>query len=138
MKIVYFGTDVFLNVFHYLRENHEIVALYTYHQDEDYFTERNIVEEAEQADIPVHYKSIDAQTIMDFIEKDGVELFLMAEYNRIIPVPDRKVFRRRIFTVRCCRKEGVTIRLKRQWKPAAMSPVLRCIRQKTVWIMVRL
>ena len=37
MKIVYFGSDVFLDVFEYLHLNHEILALYTYYMEEDYF-----------------------------------------------------------------------------------------------------
>ncbi len=44
MKIVYFGSDVFLDVFRYLHENHEILALYTYHMEEDYFNEHNMVQ----------------------------------------------------------------------------------------------
>ena len=41
MKIVYFGSDVFLSCFEYLAGGHEILALYTYHNEEDYFTENN-------------------------------------------------------------------------------------------------
>ena len=44
MKIVYFGSDVFLDVFEYLHLNHEILVLYTYHMEEDYFNEHNIVQ----------------------------------------------------------------------------------------------
>ena len=51
MKIVYLGSDVFLDVFEYLHLNHEILALYTYHMEEDYFNEHNIV--------PVSYTHLD-------------------------------------------------------------------------------
>ena len=40
MKVVYFGSDVFLSCFEYFVEKHQVLALYTYHNDEDYFTHR--------------------------------------------------------------------------------------------------
>ena len=43
MKVVYFGSDVFLSCFEYFVEKHQVLALYTYHNDEDYFTEYAIV-----------------------------------------------------------------------------------------------
>lgn len=43
MKLVYFGSDVFLSCFEYLAADNEILALYTYHNDEDFFQENNIV-----------------------------------------------------------------------------------------------
>ena len=55
MKIVYFGSDVFLSCFEYLLEKHQVLALYTYHNDEDYFTEYTIVQRARELGIPVHY-----------------------------------------------------------------------------------
>lgn len=46
MKVVYFGSDVFLSCFEYFVEKHHVLALYTYHNDEDYFTEYAIVKRA--------------------------------------------------------------------------------------------
>ena len=34
MKVVYFGSDVFLSCFEYFVEKHQVLALYTYHNDE--------------------------------------------------------------------------------------------------------
>ena len=71
MKIVYFGTDVFLSCFRYFAEYHEILALYTYHNDEDYFTEYRIVKEAESLGIPVHYEDISEETTCRYFEEEG-------------------------------------------------------------------
>lgn len=87
MKIVYFGTDVFLSCFRYFAECHEILALYTYHNDEDYFTEYRIVKEAKRLGIPVHYEDISEETTCRYFEEEGCRLFFVAEYNRILPVP---------------------------------------------------
>lgn len=87
MRIVYFGSDVYLSTFLYLAEHHKILALYTYHNDEDYFHEYTIVKEANKRNIPVHYEDITSNVIKKWIENDGCELFFSAEYNRIIPVP---------------------------------------------------
>ena len=51
MKVVYFGSDVFLSCFEYFVEKHQVLALYTYHNDEDYFTEYAIVKRAEELGI---------------------------------------------------------------------------------------
>lgn len=87
MKIVYFGTDVFLSCFRYFSEYHEILALYTYHNDEDYFTEYRIVKEAKGLGIPIHYEDISEETTCRYFEEKGCRLFFVAEYNRILPVP---------------------------------------------------
>lgn len=84
MNIVYFGTDVFLKLFRYLSQNHNIMALYTYYNQEDYFTEYNILREAEKLGIPVHYEAISREAIAEYIS-GGCELFFLAEYDRIIP-----------------------------------------------------
>lgn len=88
MNIVYFGTDVFLSCFSWLCRAHRVLALYTYHNDEDYFTEYAIVHMARALGIPVHYESITAADMARYVEGDGCELFFIAEYNRILPVPD--------------------------------------------------
>lgn len=89
MKIVYFGTDVFLSCFRYFAECHEILALYTYHHDEDYFTEYQIVKEAGRLGIPVHYEDISEKETCRYFEKEGCGLFFVAEYNRLLPMPER-------------------------------------------------
>ena len=87
MKIVYFGTDVFLPCFRYLAEREEVLALYTYHNDEDYFTEHLIVREARSRGIPVTYGRIPEERVRRYFEKEGCDLFFSAEYGYIIPVP---------------------------------------------------
>ena len=87
MKVVYFGTDVFLPCFRYLAEREEVLALYTYHNDEDYFTEHLIVREARSRGIPVTYGRIPEERVRRYFEKEGCELFFSAEYGYIIPVP---------------------------------------------------
>ena len=92
MKIVYFGSDVFLDVFEYLHLNHEILALYTYHMEEDYFNEHNIVQLAHMSGIPVCYGQITEDEMLSYMEKEGCELFFVAEYSHKIPVPDDSRF----------------------------------------------
>ena len=87
MKIVYFGTDVFLSSFRYLAEREEVLALYTYHNGEDYFTEHQIVREARSRGIPVTYGRISEDRVRRYFEDEGCELFFSAEYGYIIPVP---------------------------------------------------
>ena len=53
MKIVYFGTDVYLPTFIFLLKHHTVMKLYTYHQTEDYFSDREIVTLAERLGIPI-------------------------------------------------------------------------------------
>ena len=87
MKIVYFGTDVYLSCFEYLARSHEILALYTYHNDEDYFTEYAIVRRAEELGIPVHYESITPEEITGYIQQ-GCSLFMIGEYSHILELPE--------------------------------------------------
>ena len=87
MKIVYFGTDVFLPCFRHLAEREEVLALYTYHTDEDYFTEHLIVREARERGIPVTYGRIPEDRVRRYFEEEGCDLFFSAEYGYIIPVP---------------------------------------------------
>ena len=87
MKIVYFGTDVFLPCFRYLAEREEVLALYTYHNDEDYFTEHQIVRAARERGIPVAYGRIPEDRVRRYFEEEGCGLFFSAEYGYIIPVP---------------------------------------------------
>lgn len=86
MNIVYFGSDVFLSCFEYFVRHHTVLALYTYHNDEDYFTEYAITRRARALGIPVHYESISPSDIEAYFHS-GCELFFSAEYNRIIQLP---------------------------------------------------
>jgi len=88
MKIVYFGSDVFLSCFEYFLQHHQIMALYTYHNDEDYFTEYAIVQRARERGIPVHYESITQEEITRYFTESGCELFFIAEYDRILKLPE--------------------------------------------------
>ncbi len=93
MNIVYFGTDVYLNTFRYLLEHHHVLKLYTYHQTEDYFSDREIVKLAGEKGIPYTYSSITEEEERRFIA-EGCGLFLSAEYDRLIPVlPEEEGFR---------------------------------------------
>lgn len=87
MKIVYFGSDVFLSCFEYLAERHEILALYTYHNEEDYFTEYAIRRRAEEMGIPVHYERITPGEIVRYME-EGCGLFFIGEYSHILKLPE--------------------------------------------------
>jgi methionyl-tRNA formyltransferase len=88
MKVVYFGSDVFLSCFEYFLQEHEILALYTYHNAEDYFMEYSIVNKAKQMGIPVYYESISPERITRYFREEGCELFFAAEYNRILKIPE--------------------------------------------------
>ncbi len=88
MKIVYFGSDVFYSCFEYFLREHEVLALYTYHNDEDYFTEYSIVKKAKELGIPVHYEAITQKEILHLFTEDGCGLLFSAEYDRKIPVPE--------------------------------------------------
>ena len=88
MNLVYFGTDVFLPCFEYLAQRHHILALYTYHNDEDYFTEYSIVRRAGELGIPVHYERISPQEMVRYVREAECDLFFLAEYDRILPVPE--------------------------------------------------
>ena len=88
MKVVYFGSDVFLSCFEYFVEKHQVLALYTYHNDEDYFTEYAIVKRAGELGIPVHYEAISPEDIRRYFTEEGCELFFIAEYDRILTLPE--------------------------------------------------
>ena len=88
MKVVYFGSDVFLSCFEYFLEKHQVLALYTYHNNEDYFTEYAIAKRAGALGIPVHYESISPEEIRRYFTEDGCELFFVAEYDRILTLPE--------------------------------------------------
>lgn len=86
MNIVYFGSDVHYRSFCYLMENHNVMALYTYHNDEDFFTEYQIVKTAKENNIPVHYEAISEEEIVKYFNEDNCDLFFVAEYDKIIPI----------------------------------------------------
>ncbi len=92
MKIVYFGSDVFLDVFKFLMQKNEILALYTYHQDEDYFNEENIVSMARVHNISVYYHKMESDEMKRWLD-DGCDLFFVAEYSFKLPVAEDERFR---------------------------------------------
>ena len=87
MNIVYFGSDVFLSCFEHIAENHHILALYTYHNDEDYFTEFSIARRAKELGIPVHYEDVSPDVTRRYFA-EGCRLYFVAEYDRLIRIPD--------------------------------------------------
>lgn len=87
MKVVYLGSDVFLSCFEYFLKEHQLLALYTYHNDEDYFNEYTITRLAKENGIPVHYENLTEEVITRLFTEEGCELLFVAEYNRILPVP---------------------------------------------------
>lgn len=93
MKIVYFGSDVFLSCFEYIAQRHEVMALYTYHNDEDYFTEYAIVRKARELGVPIHYEAVAPEDTARYF-REGCQLYFSAEYDRFIDIPtDLPAFR---------------------------------------------
>jgi len=88
MKVIYFGSDVFLPCFDYFLTHHQVTALYTYHHDEDYMNENVLLRRAGAAGIPVHYESITEEQVRRFFLSEGGGLLYSAEYDRLIPTPD--------------------------------------------------
>lgn len=86
MDIVYFGSDVFLSCFEYLAKHHHILALYTYHNDEDFFAEFALVRRARELGIQVRYEDVSPETTRRYFQ-NGCALYFVAEYNRIIDIP---------------------------------------------------
>lgn len=86
MDIVYFGSDVFLPCFEYLARRHRILALYTYHNDEDYFSEYGIVKRASDMGIPVFYGDVSPEDTKRYF-MNGCGMYFVAEYDRIIEIP---------------------------------------------------
>lgn len=93
MNIVYLGTDVFHSSFEYLLNNHNILALYTYHADEDCLTEYGIVKRAKENGIPVIYTPINADDVSKYVKEMDCDLFFSAEYSYYIPVLDDERFK---------------------------------------------
>ena len=88
MKVVYFGSEVLLTWLEDFGEKQQVLALYTYHNDEDYFTEYAIVKRAGELGIPVHYEAISPEEIRRYFTEEGCELFFIAEYDRILTLPE--------------------------------------------------
>ena len=88
MKLIYLGSDVYLDTFKYLVENHEVLALYTYHNDEDYFMDFNIVSIAHKYNIPIYYEPLSKDEIYHYFNDLDCELIFSAEYAHIIDLPD--------------------------------------------------
>ena len=65
-----------------------MLALYTYHNDEDYFHEYSIAAEAKENNIPIHYEAINEEELRRLFNEEGCELLFSAEYDRIIRIPE--------------------------------------------------
>ena len=89
MKVVYLGTDAMFPCFFYLLSQHEVMAVYTCGNKEDYFRDVTITKMAKEAGIPVHRETIDEAAERDYISK-GCEIFISADYGRRIPVISEK------------------------------------------------
>ena len=123
MKVVYFGSDVFLSCFEYFVEKHQVLALYTYHNDEDYFTEYAIVKRAGELGIPVHYEAISPEEIRRYFTEEGCELFFIAEYDRILTLPeDFPAFRGIKPTARCSRRGAAITPSREPWSGSCHAP----------------
>lgn len=88
MKLIYLGTDVYLPLFKYFVENHEVIALYTYHNDEDYFYEYEIVKYAKENGIKVHYEPLSEEQIKNYFLIDKIDFLICAEYAHILSIPE--------------------------------------------------
>lgn len=94
MKIIYFGTDVFLSVFSWLLESeHTVTDLYTYHNPEEYIRDEGVCALAHRHNIPVHYERLSEAEIVQLFAAGKCDLLLSAEYDAKIPVPDIDSFR---------------------------------------------
>lgn len=93
MNIVYLGTDVFRSSFDYLLEKHNIIALYTYHADEDCLSEYGVVKRARQKGIPVIFTPITEDEVKRYVTECDCNLFFSAEYSYYIPTMDDDRFK---------------------------------------------
>ena len=94
MKIIYFGTDVFYECFKYLvNSEHEIVALYTYHNENEYIREDKVAALAKNNNIPIRYNKMTLDEAQTLFSSNDCDLFFSAEYDSKIPIPDTKKFR---------------------------------------------
>ena len=94
MKIIYFGTDVFYECFKYLvNSEHEIVALYTYHNENEYIREDKVAALAKNNNIPIRYNKMTLDEAQTLFSSNDCDLFFSAEYDSKIPIPDTKNFR---------------------------------------------
>lgn len=94
LRLIYCGTDVFYSCFSYFVRNHEVLALYTYHRDEDSFSEYSVVQLAKEKKIPVFYGDLTEEEERIAFDEKGCDFIFSAEYNRILPTNGgRKGFR---------------------------------------------
>lgn len=94
MKIIYFGTDVFLSIFRWLIESeHEILALYTYHNQDEYIRDEGVCALAKQYEIPIHHERITEAEVTEAFQTGRCDLLLSAEYDAKIPTPNIENFR---------------------------------------------
>lgn len=95
MKIVYCGIDVFLPVFEYLAQSteHEIIELYTYHEESEYIRDEQINQAADRYGIPRTTRRLSAEHLRELFQSGGCDLLLSAEYDRKLPVLELENYR---------------------------------------------
>lgn len=95
MKILYCGIDVYLPVFEYLAdsEEHEIVALHTYHEENEYIRDEKIVAAAKRRGIPATLERPSPAYLAALFQSGGCDLLLSAEYDRKLPVLELAQYR---------------------------------------------
>lgn len=95
MKIIYCGIDVYLPVFEYLADSkeHEIIALYTYHEESEYIRDEKIIAAAKRRGIPSTLERLSAARLEELFRNGGCDLLLSAEYDRKLPVLDLDRYR---------------------------------------------
>lgn len=87
MKIIYFGIDVYLSCFEWLLQSeHEVIALYTYHEPKEYIRDEKICALAKKHNIPIHHDRISYDEVENLFKNKQCDLLLSAEYDAKIPV----------------------------------------------------
>lgn len=94
MKIIYFGCDPFISCFEQLiKDGHEIVTLFTFHNPHDWYSEEKITQLAKINGVPIRYDRIPDWEADQLFAVGACDAFLSAEYNWKIPVPARPDFK---------------------------------------------
>lgn len=123
MKVVYFGSDVFLSCFEYFLQEHEVLELYTYHNDEDYFSEYTIVKMARERGIPVHYEAITSQEVVKLLQKKDADCFFQPNMTVWYRFPKIcLLFAASISTIPFCLRDAAIIPLRQLWNGDLAAP----------------
>ena len=94
MRIVYFGFDLFADCFRAVvnTKGVEVMALYTFHTDNEFEFNREVVAIAKAHNIPVHYEKITKEALENYFD-NGCDFTLSAGYIHKIPILDRPEFK---------------------------------------------